>query len=360
MEIAINMINRHGARAYVLGPAAPFGRRQGFVPYVHPQDSKTYQIPVDLGPETPVAENVQLPFWYSGPQYEYLSSGLGPYALARLVRETGGAYFMTNMVTMSGLAPVGSYESDSMKPFEPEYTYSSPEAWMRDIQRSPLRRAVVEASMRSLQYKAKGTPDLELKVNPQNYQRVLSDAQKTVAESTLMIESILEAYKGNLEPEYQKETSPRWRAAYDLSYGRLLAQQVRCYEYNLACAQMKTIGGQDVANKSNHWIFRPDDTINYATTMRKRAIEAEKLLKRVVQNAPGTPWAVMASRELKDPFGIKVVERFDPPPPPPRAGDANVGNDKKKGVLLLADDVKKKAAPKPPEAPKPPPVLPKF
>ena len=122
---------------------------------------------------------------------------------------------------------------------------------------------------------------------------------------------------------------------------------------------MKTIGGQDVANKSNHWIFRPDDNINYATTMKKRAIEAEKLLKRVVQNAPGTPWAVMASRELKDPFGIKVVERFDPPPPPPRAGDANVGNDKKKGVLLLADDVMKKAARKPQEAPTPPPVLPK-
>ena len=58
-----------------------------------------------------MAENVSLPFWFDGPQYEYLSSGFAPYALARLVSETGGIYFLTNMTTMANLTPIGKFDA---------------------------------------------------------------------------------------------------------------------------------------------------------------------------------------------------------------------------------------------------------
>lgn len=360
LEPAIKVSKNHGARVYVIGPSSPFGRRQGFVPYIAPEDGKTYQLPVDLGPETAVAENVQLPFWFNGPQHEYLSSGLGPYALERLVQETGGVYFLTNMTTTTGLATTGSYAAQNMKLFQPDYRFGKPEDYLKDLSKHPLRRAVVEAADRSLRFKAKGTPDLELRVNQGNYLQTLTRAQQTVAESSLMIDNILEAFRGNLEAEYEKEDSPRWRMAYNLALGRLLAQKIRCFEYNYACAQMKTMGAQDVANKSNHWIFRPDPNINYATSMKKTAMQAEKLLRRVLDEAPGTPWAVMASRELKDPFGMKIIERYDPPAPPPTANNTPA-TPSKKGMLLLADDrPKPKTPPSKPAPPPPPPKLPKI
>ncbi|MEQ1918058.1 MAG: site-2 protease family protein, partial [Elusimicrobiota bacterium] len=61
---AIAVCRRYGARAYVIGPTAPFGKRRGFLPYVAPENGKTYQLPIDLGPEAALAENVNLPFWF--------------------------------------------------------------------------------------------------------------------------------------------------------------------------------------------------------------------------------------------------------------------------------------------------------
>ncbi len=359
LNLSITMLNRLGGKAYVIGPPAVFGKRQGFIPYLAPEDGKTYQIPVDIGPESAMAENVQLPFWFNGPQYEYLSSGLGPYALARLVHETGGAYFMTNMTTSAGLAATGSYGAHTMKLFTPDYTFGTPDEYMRSLKKHPLRQAVFNAGQLSLKYKAQGTPNLEMRVNPGNYLQVLATSQQTVAVSTAMIDNILTAFSPKLEQEYAKETSLRWRMSYNLCYGRLLAQRLRCYEYNSALAQLKLLGGQDIATKSNHWIFRPDTNINYAAGMKKPKDLAETLLKRCITEAPGTPWAIMAARELQYPFGIKVIEQYEKPePPPPERMDPADVNGKKKGILLLADDKKKPKAK--PAAPPPPPKLPKF
>ncbi len=358
LNTSITMLNRLGGKAYVIGPPAVFGKRQGFVPYMAPEDGKTYQIPVDIGPESAMAENVQLPFWFNGPQFDNLSSGLGPYALARLVHETGGVYFMTNMTTTAGLSPTGTYANDTMKLFAPDYKFGTPEEYLRNIEKQPLRMAVYKAGQLSLKYKALGTPDLELRVNSQNYIQTLATAQQTVAISTAMIDTILTVFSPNLEQAYAKEPSLRWRMAYNLCYGRLLAQRLRCLEYNSALAQFKLMGAQDVASKSNHWIFRPDTNINYAAGTKKQKDLAETLLKRCVTEAPGTPWAILAARELQYPFGIKVVERFEPPPPPPTQAQAAAAG-KQKGVLLLADDKKKKQQTKP-AAPPAPPKLPKY
>ena len=360
LNLSIAMLNRLGGKAYVIGPPAIFGKRQGFIPYLAPEDGKTYQIPVDIGPESAMAENVQLPFWFNGPQYEYLSSGLGPYALARLVHETGGAYFMTNMTTSTGLAATGSYGSQTMKQFTPDYRFGTPEEYMRGLNKHPLRQAVFNAGQLSLKYKALGTPNLEMRVNPGNFLQVLATSQQTVAVSTAMIDNILSAFSPALEQAYAKESSLRWRMSYNLCYGRLLAQRLRCYEYNSALAQLKLLGAQDIASKSNHWIFRPDPNINYAAGMKKPKDLAETLLRRCINEAPGTPWAILAARELQYPFGIKVIEQYEKPAPPPpeRQDPADLATGKKKGVLLLADDRKKPKAM--PAAPPPPPKLPKF
>jgi len=358
LELAILACKRYGARAYVIGPAAVFGRRQAFVPYVAPEDHKTYQLPVDLGPESFALELPALPFWFSPSQYEFLSSGMGPYGLSRLVHETGGVYFLTEMTTSAVFAPVGAFDQQFLKAFEPDYRFGTPQEYINDVNRHRLRQAVMRAAELSEKYKPKATPMLELRVTPQNYLQQLTDAQKSAAETSYAVDNLLAAFVGDLEPEYEKEASLRWRANYDLARGRLLALRVRAQEYNLACAQLKQLGTPDVANKSNHWFFRPSKQFVGGAATRKVAAEAARLLKRVLDEAPNTPWEKLAERELSVPFGIEVVQKYDPPPKPAPQKPGNGAPAKPaKRQVQLADDAPKK---KKPDAPPPPPKLPKL
>ncbi len=357
MELAITKCQRFGAKGYVIGPASPFGRRKGLVPYVAKENGQTYQIPVDLGPETVVVENVDLPFWYEGPQYTYLSSGYGPYALSRLVRETGGVYFLTNMTTNAGLSTVGEFDPGLMKAFEPDYKYSSPDQFLRDMIKHPLRAAVVGAAeySQTTNLRAQGTPQMEFRVQPGNFRQAFTDAQRSAAISSLAVDNILARMPPNVEKLYASEPSARWRLAFSLNYGRLLAQKIRAFEYNSALAQLKTgYAEADIQSKVNHFIFRPSRELTYAPSLRKQVGVAEGYLQRVISEAPGTPWAVMAARELRDGFGIKLIERFIPPAPPAPKNKET----KAKPAPKFANE-QQKVAIKP--TPKPvPPVLPKL
>lgn len=345
---AIKLMRRYGAQAYVIGPTAVQGRKKGYVPYVAPEDGRTYQLEVDLGPETAMFDMVDLPYWYSGPQYKYLSSGFGPYALSRLVSETGGVYFTTSMTTMEGLSPSGFFSAETMKPFQPDYSFGTIDDYAADLARHPLRYAVVQAARISRENQAEGTPRLSMRVTPANYRQAATTAQQTVARSQLMIDNILEAFPPDVDKLYDQEPSLRWRVAFNLAYGRLLTNRVRCYEYNAALAEMK--GGLtpgDIGSKSNEWTFRPSDKVNYATSLRGQAKKAEEYLKRVIAEAPGTPWAVLAGRELQNPPGIRVVQRFIPPPVR-RPAAATPRSNQPTARLLLARERQRRAAQQPP------------
>ena len=358
LEPAIQTCKRYGAKAYVIGPAAVFGRRQAFVPYVAPENKKTYQLPVDLGPESFIVEVPALPFWFSASQYEFLSSGMGPYGLSRLVTETGGVYFLTTMTTSAGLSPIGNFDPQALKAYEPDYRFGTPQEYINDVNRHKLRQAVMRAAELSLQHKAGSAPQLELRVTPQNYLRQLSDAQKTAAETSYMLDVMLGAFSGNLEAEYQREPSPRWRANYNLTLGRLLALKVRSQEYNFACAQLKQLGSGDIEKKSNHWYFKPSKKMGTGAASKKLAAEAERLLKRAIDDAPNTPWGLLAQRELNVPMGFEVVQKFDPPPKPVERKSEPAAPGKKQ--VRLADDAPKNKKPATPPAPPPEPKLPKL
>ena len=84
--------------------------------------------------------------------------------------------------------------------------------------------------------------------------------------------------------------------------------KIRCYEYNWACAKMKKDAPKFQNAESNGWRLVPDEEIHYSDKAAAAAAEARSLLKRVVDEHPSTPWALLAQRELKDPFGFKWVE----------------------------------------------------
>jgi hypothetical protein len=262
------------------------------------------------------------------------------------------------MTTMSGLTPIGKFDDDTLKRFAPDYRFGEPEEFARDLRKHPLRTAVINAALMSQKTPIKSAPDLSLRVTDRNFRQVATDAQKAVAISQYQVESLLQAYPPGIERELDREPSLRWRMAFCLNYGRLLANRTRNMEYNYALASLKTtLAESDINTRSNHWVFHPSPDTNYSgASSRKGSKLATELLTRVVTEAPGTPWAMMAERELRHPFGLRVDERFIKPPPPPSHNKANNAPAKPRPIFF--DTAAKK---QPPAAPPPkPPVLPKL
>jgi hypothetical protein len=302
---------------YSVGPSAMFGKEHGLRPYVHPEDGQTYFLPVCRGPDSVHQEQLELPFWFDGSQYRNLHSGLGPFALTRLSYESGGAYFIKD-----DPQEVAEFQVPTMVRYAPEY--DSIAHYIRRVQNSPLRRAIMQVVEMSKQRTIKANPTLQLAPTANTFQQELLEAQKTAAFNLDVVDQLLVPFGQGFEKDYTEEKSARWRAWYDYTYGRLLAMRVRNYEYNVVCSVFKGKGREFVDQKSNRWKFVPDANIS-SSTSQKQAAEATRLLRRCIDGNPGTPWAVLAQRELKDPLGFKVEEAYEAPPPPPpkpKAGPA--------------------------------------
>ena len=115
------------------------------------------------------------------------------------------------------------------------------------------------------------------------------------------------------------EESPRWQAGYDLAMGRAIAAKLRAETYNGMLALIKTqkkfspaVGDKP---QNNTWILTPANATETGSQHRKLLEKARTYLKRVVDKHAGTPWALLAKRELAIPIGWKWTESYTPPPP---------------------------------------------
>ncbi|MEZ6070322.1 MAG: VWA domain-containing protein [Pirellulales bacterium] len=316
LDEATNVCQRLGVSVYTVGPSAMFGREMGTMAYRHPDDGEVYLLPVKRGPDSVRQEQVELPFWF-GRDAMPLRAGVGPFALTRLAYQTGGAYFIND--ARSDRSP---FDATVMRRYLPAYT--SPQQYQREVAASPLRTAVLRAVDVTRQHEVKGTPRLEFAPTGENFQDELREAQETAAYNLHVVELALGALgDDSLDEQYHGELSPRWRAWYDLTMGRLLAMYVRSLEYNWACAVMKGKGAEFVNTQSNRWKFVPDEQLKYGTATERRAEQARMYLERCAADNAGTPWAVIAEHELRYPFGFRVAEAFVPPPPPRNTAAGN-------------------------------------
>ena len=315
LEEAIFRAKERNVPVYVLGSGALFGRIDGRMNYTDPKTKQTfYNLPVRQGPESVALEQIHLPFWYDGPQYDFIDAGFGPYALSRLSSETGGIYFVTRM-DPTRLA----FDPNGMREYRPDWV---PRAqYEKALQQHPLRGAVLAAAQITqqtlpgqpgLRFPAADDPAFKeaIKAN----QIIVARIDYTVREALVPITAVAKLR--------DREASRRWQAHYDLIRGRLLAMKLRCYEFNSICAQMMKDTPKFKNPRSNSWQLVPSEAVSDVGQSAAVAEEAKRLLKRVVDDHPGTPWALLAQRELKDPFGFKWVETYVPPRPKPREMDA--------------------------------------
>jgi hypothetical protein len=333
LEDAITQAQKAKVPVYVLGSQAIFGRSDGHMDYVDPKTKHLFRnVPVRQGPESVVLEQIRLPFWYGGPQYEIVEAGFGPYALSRLATATGGIYFVTRFDTRRM-----GFDPARMREYKPDWVRR--DVYEKEVNRSLLRQAVLTAAQLT-QQKLPAMPTLyfppadgpEFKDSMTQNQAVAERTAYTVDEALAPINAVAKLR--------DHEKSRRWQAHYDLIRGRLMAMKVRCYEYNWACARMKKDPPKFKSSKSNAWRLVPDQAIVYSEKAASVGREAQLLLQRVIDEHPATPWALLAQRELENPFGFKWIETYVPPRP--RNNNEEAAKRKNKSMNQ----------PKPPEMPK--------
>ncbi len=308
LEPAIASARRADMKCYIIGSSAVFGREIVRVRYTDPRTGQTYNgLPIRQGPESLRPEVLALPFWF-GSQPGPMDSSFGTFALSRLATQTGGIYFVVRMGS-----PRRQFDPSRMLEYQPEWI--SPAQFGRMLNEYPLRAALVRAVEISRE-RVPGQPRFTFTVpaDTEQFRDQMTQGQRAQAQTRFIVEAALSM----LEPVRDlrdREPSPRWRAHFDLIYGRLLAMKVRCFMYDASCAQMKNDPLPFQNPNSNAWRLRPiDEIILGGPTVTQAADRARQLLQRVVDEHPESPWALLAQRELRDPLGMKWVETYREPP----------------------------------------------
>lgn len=337
LEKVVALTRHNGIKCYVVGSAAPFGRREVEVPWEI--DGEIHQMTLRPGPETIIPELPRLPFWtVSESDLRQMSSGYGPYALTRLCVETGGLF----LISQDTRGP--RFDPDAMRERAP--SYATVADYERDIRSHPIKVALVTAAQ-NMEVKSIPRPRLEFRADNQNILNgEITEAQRPFADVEYKINEIagglqaVENHRGTLD-------NARWQAHYDLAMGRLLAIKARAIGYNTVLAGMKVAPKSFEQQGSNRWRLVPSTEITGSPQVRKMASDARIYLVRVLDTHPGTPWALLAERELSQPMGwewrefrFEVAQRGQQP-----------GGNAARGVRLAPDN---QATPRPQRQERPP------
>jgi hypothetical protein len=321
LEHTIGICRRYAMPVYVVGVPAPFGEQETMVKWVDPNpefDQSPQWGRVTQGPESFMPERLKMAFSGSKEDRDPIDSGFGPFALTRLCIETGGIYFavhpnrnvnreVNRNETVAFSAHLKHFfDPQVMRKYRPDYV--SEAEYRRRAAINKARAALVTAAQMS-HVSPMDSPQLRfVKQDEAQLSNDLSEAQKAAAKLEPKVIALHDTLKLG-EDDRDSETSLRWRAGYDLAMGRVTAVRVRTEAYNAMLAKAKR-GMKFEDEKNNTWVLKPDDEISVGSQMAKMGDRARMYLERVVSEHPGTPWALLAERELAEPLGWKWVEEF--------------------------------------------------
>jgi hypothetical protein len=318
LDEAIQRTKKYGVRCYAIGDGAPLGRR--IVESEFRMENGETVIGVwERGPEAFYQDRLNLGFWGAdGWPLEWIPSGFGPYSLTRLCAETGGLYLISERDDSFPVDPV------VMRSYAPDYRPVS--MIDADIRKNLAKQALVKVCE---QYKI-GAEQIPLPAtffpaeNDNILRTGLADAQRPLAELDYRLDTLQKELELG-EKDRAKLKEPRWRAAFDLALGRVLAMRVRSFGYNAMLAEMRVSPKKFAESTSNAWRLVPSSEVTSGATARKMATKARELLKRVIDEHPGTPWAVLAEKEYSIPIGWEWREQTYTPAPAMMAGDEKRG-----------------------------------
>jgi hypothetical protein len=135
------------------------------------------------------------------------------------------------------------------------------------------------------------------------FKQRLVDEGKNVARILFPLNDALEELQ-KVEAGRLKEPR-RWQANYDYLLARTLAQVAYLYEYQYHLGQMrKDLPPRDPALHQGWQLTTQEKMLVSERDYRNYATQSRKLLEGLIQDHPGTPWAVLARRDLMTYLGL--------------------------------------------------------
>jgi hypothetical protein len=316
LETAIASTKKYGMRCYCVGDAAPFGRETVEAPFTM-ESGETVIGVMQRGPETLYPEALRLAYWGTNDyDLQNMSSGFGPYALTRLCAETNGLYLVANDSRGK------TFDPQVMRNYAPDYR---PIPMIDSDFAKNKAKSTLRDVARLLKVESVPLPRLDFPAeNDTILRQAITEAQRPAAEFEYKINGL----KTLLEPgekDRAKIKEARLRAGYDLAMGRVLALQARSFGYNMMLAEMKSSPRKFEKPGNNQWKLVSSKDINSGATTKKLANRAAEYLKRVVDEHPGTPWQMLAERELGTPMGWDWKESNYTPPTAMGGGNQKQG-----------------------------------
>ena len=330
LDETVRACNKLQMPVYVIGVPAPFGRLETKVKWVDPDpdfDQEPQWAVVSQGPESIYPERLQLDFTGTFDDLDMIDSGFGPFHLTRLAYETGGIYFAVhpNRTTSRRVKrrETESYSAHLQYFFEPKVMkryrpdYVSIASYKSGLSKNGARAALVKAAQFSTAGQLE-TPRLKfVKSDEARFVNDVSKAQQGAAIIEPAVNRLYDILRAGEEAR-EEETSPRWQAGYDLAMGRAIAAKVRAKTYNAMLALIKTKLKFDKPKdkntpRNNTWVLKPAQTIDTGSQDAKLLAKARTYLERVTQEHEGTPWAMLAARELQTPLGWKWSQEYNEP-----------------------------------------------
>ncbi|CAN5906502.1 VWA domain-containing protein [soil metagenome] len=311
VESAQQVVTHRQVPVYILGRQAMFGYPTLRLQWKDPVTGDTYWPRIDRGPEAPGLENIQYDGLYRDRREEQ-PSGFAPYELARIVKASGGIYFI-----------LPTSENDRVRQRERAYSMDTLQEYIPDgrsrkeysaiVASSALRRTIVEVA--DLTQKNFGFQE-NYPIEP----AALAEAiRQEVPKVDVQLQDLLEIEKRlrALEGARDRDPSQRWKAHYDLMLAQVVTYQVKAYEYRACLQEMVTLARQGKLvpktkpgpTKLVEWALRHSKEKKAPESeTAKKYEEAERLLKQVIERHPKTPWADFAQTELDRGFGCDRSE----------------------------------------------------
>ena len=310
VEAARQLAVRKNVPVYVIGRQSLFGYGRAHMLLVDPVTGDEFWPAIHRGPETAFTETLQWDGLHE--RTEEQPSGFAPYELARIVKDSGGIYFLLpSEENMRVKQREKAYSMSTLKEYVP--SYESREDYLKQRDASELRRTLAEIleQIRGDDYKRHFPVDTETLVP------AIAGAVP-VARQRLETLKQVEIRLLNLRSARDREAEKRWQAHYDLMLAQVVTYQIQAYEY-LACLDemirlaekrlLKPEHPQIPGKRKSEWVL--DHSLAMKAPPRdveKKVIQATALLQDVIRKHPKTPWADLAQDELDRGFGVSRHE----------------------------------------------------
>ncbi|QDU40571.1 hypothetical protein Mal4_49290 [Maioricimonas rarisocia] len=323
VEEVIEKAKRFRSPVYIMGREAIFGYPYTRVRWVDPETGLSHWVQVDRGPETAFPECLQYDGFHG--RWDSTSSGFGSYGQVRLVKESGGIYFMLSSdekdLIGSAVRLQRKFDDIAMKEYEPLLLDRREYARQRDS--SPFRKTIWEVIV-ALNPHLDNELNLRRRHYPMEHERFHEEGQTQFARAIRAMTKLNQAIQrlDKIRPLRAQESEQRWRAAYDLAYAQALSYRVRQFQFLLALDQHDTNYPKPEDPKSNTWDIRhvgklvePTEKQIQATKVDTEEIERQRqkaiaMFDYVIQQHPNTPWAQRAQQEKNWGFGIAFHDVF--------------------------------------------------